>query len=57
MIDIRYAKNGGTAIAYQVLGDGPTDLVFVPDYISNLVYAWESPQWRASTSGSPSRSA
>jgi class 3 adenylate cyclase/pimeloyl-ACP methyl ester carboxylesterase len=47
MIDIRYAKNGGTAIAYQVLGDGPTDLVFVPDYISNLVYAWESPQWRS----------
>jgi class 3 adenylate cyclase/pimeloyl-ACP methyl ester carboxylesterase len=47
MIDIRYAKNGGTAIAYQVVGDGPTDLVLVPDYISNLVYAWESPQWRS----------
>jgi class 3 adenylate cyclase/pimeloyl-ACP methyl ester carboxylesterase len=47
MIDIRYAKNGGTSIAYHVVGDGPTDLVFVPDYISNLVYAWESPHWRS----------
>lgn len=46
MIDIRYAKNGGTSIAYQVVGEGPTDFVFVPDYVSNLVYAWESPQWR-----------
>jgi class 3 adenylate cyclase/pimeloyl-ACP methyl ester carboxylesterase len=47
MIDIRYAKNGGTAIAYQVVGEGPIDLVFVPDYMSNLVYAWESPHWRS----------
>src|SRR5262245_22154725 len=44
--DIRYAKNGGTSIAYQVVGDGPTDLVYVPDYVSNLVYAWESPHYR-----------
>jgi len=47
VIDIRYAKNGGTSIAYQVVGDGPIDLVYVPDYISNLVYAWESPHWRS----------
>ncbi|HEY3050664.1 MAG TPA: adenylate/guanylate cyclase domain-containing protein [Gaiellaceae bacterium] len=47
MIDIRYAKNGGTSIAYHVVGDGPMDLVFVPDYVSNLVYAWESPHWRS----------
>ena len=47
MIDIHYARNGGTAIAYQVVGDEPMDLVYVPDYISNLVYAWESPQWRS----------
>ncbi len=44
--DIRYARNGEVAIAYQVLGDGERDLVFVPDYVSNLVYAWESPYWR-----------
>jgi len=46
MPDIRYAKNGGTSIAYQIVGDGPSDLVYVPDYVSNLVYAWESPRYR-----------
>src|SRR6266550_4175574 len=44
--DIRYVKNGGVAIAYQIVGDGPADLVFVPDYTSNLVYGWEHPYWR-----------
>jgi class 3 adenylate cyclase len=45
-LDIRYARSGGVAIAYQVVGDGDTDLVYVPDYMSNLVYDWESPYWR-----------
>ena len=45
-LDIRYARSGGVSIAYQVVGDGDVDLVYVPDYISNLVYGWESPQWR-----------
>jgi len=44
--EIRYVRNGGVAIAYQVVGDGPTDLVFVPDFTSNLVYGWEHPYWR-----------
>ena len=39
-LDIRYARSGGVAIAYQVVGDGDTDLVYVPDYVSNLVYNW-----------------
>jgi class 3 adenylate cyclase len=43
--DIRYARNGGVAIAYQVVGEGETDLLYVPDYASNLVYGWESPHW------------
>jgi len=47
MPDIRYARNGGTSIAYHVVGTGPTDLVYVPDYVSNLVFAWESPLWRS----------
>ncbi len=34
------------AIAYQVVGEGERDLVFVPDYCSNLVYGWESRYWR-----------
>ena len=44
--DIRYARSEGAAIAYQVVGDGDRDLVFVPDFGSNLVYGWESPYWR-----------
>jgi class 3 adenylate cyclase len=44
---IRYAHNGGVAIAYQVVGEGEVDLVYVPDWMSNLVYGWESPRWRA----------
>jgi class 3 adenylate cyclase/pimeloyl-ACP methyl ester carboxylesterase len=44
--DIRYARNGDIAIAYQVVGRADRDLVFVPDFVSNLVYAWESPYWR-----------
>jgi class 3 adenylate cyclase/pimeloyl-ACP methyl ester carboxylesterase len=43
---IRYVRNGGVAIAYQVVGGAETDIVYVPDYVSNLVYGWESPYWR-----------
>jgi len=43
--EIRYARSSGAAIAYQVVGHGETDLVFVPDFGSNLVYAWQSPYW------------
>ncbi len=45
-LDIRYARSGGAAIAYQVVGNGPTDLVFVPEFMSNLVYGWEIRHWR-----------
>ena len=45
--EIRYADNGGVAIAYQVVGEGDIDLVYVPDWMSNLVYGWESARWRA----------
>jgi class 3 adenylate cyclase/pimeloyl-ACP methyl ester carboxylesterase len=44
--DVHYARNGDVAIAYQVVGDGDRDLVFVSDFVSNLVYFWESPYWR-----------
>jgi class 3 adenylate cyclase len=41
--EIRYARNdGGTSIAYQVIGDGQFDLLFVPEWISNIEIAWES---------------
>jgi class 3 adenylate cyclase len=41
--DTLYAKSGHVRIAYQVVGDGPFDLVFVPGFISNLDLAWEDP--------------
>ena len=44
--EIRYVRAGGIAIAYQVVGSGTTDLVYVPDYMSNLVFAWQYPRWR-----------
>ena len=42
---VRYAKSGGLNIAYQVLGDGPIDLVHVPPFISNLELQWEDPAY------------
>ena len=39
----RYARNGDVAIAYQVFGDGPVDLVFAPGYVSNIELGWSLP--------------
>jgi len=39
----RYVKSGDAHIAYQVVGDGPVDLIIVRGYISHLEVAWESP--------------
>ena len=44
--DIRYAHNGGVAIAYRVVGESEVDLVLLPDFTSNLVFWWLSPHWR-----------
>jgi class 3 adenylate cyclase len=41
--DIHYAPSGNLRIAYQVVGKGPLDLVFVPGFISNLDHYWEEP--------------
>jgi class 3 adenylate cyclase len=42
--DVRYARSGDVAVAYQALGDGPVDLVLVP-FIGNIRYAWERPEF------------
>ena len=41
----RYARSGEVNIAYQVLGGGPLDLVFVMGFVSNLDEAWTEPSW------------
>jgi class 3 adenylate cyclase len=44
--DTRYAKTpDGVHIAYQVVGDGPVDLLFVPGFASNLVWNWQLPSY------------
>jgi class 3 adenylate cyclase len=40
---IRYARSGEHHIAYQVVGDGPIDLVYVPSWISQIEHYWEEP--------------
>jgi len=42
--ETRYAKSGDVNIAYQVVGDGPTDLVYVPGWVSNVELIWEKPK-------------
>jgi len=41
--DTRYARSGDVSIAYQVVGDGPFDLVYVPGAISNIELMWDDP--------------
>jgi class 3 adenylate cyclase/pimeloyl-ACP methyl ester carboxylesterase len=39
----QYAKSGRVSIAYQVVGDGPFDLVVAPGFVSNLEVGWQEP--------------
>jgi pimeloyl-ACP methyl ester carboxylesterase len=41
--ETRYAKSGDVSIAYQVVGDGPGDLVFVSGFATHVELAWEFP--------------
>jgi DNA-binding SARP family transcriptional activator/pimeloyl-ACP methyl ester carboxylesterase len=42
---IQFARNGDTAIAYQVIGDGPVDLVFAHGWFSHAEIGWEEPRY------------
>jgi pimeloyl-ACP methyl ester carboxylesterase len=39
----RYARSGDLHIAYQVVGDAPLDLIFIPGWVSNVEECWEQP--------------
>ena len=41
----RYAKSGNVHVAYQIFGDGGIDLVFFPDFVSNIETYWEEPSF------------
>jgi pimeloyl-ACP methyl ester carboxylesterase/class 3 adenylate cyclase len=43
--ETRYASSGGINIAYQVVGNGPIDLVIVPGWVSNIEAFWEEPNY------------
>ena len=41
--ETHYARSGDVSIAYQVLGDGPFDLVWVPGFVTHVELAWQNP--------------
>jgi pimeloyl-ACP methyl ester carboxylesterase len=41
----RYAQSGDVNIAYQVIGEGPIDLVFVMGWVSNIDEFWTEPSF------------
>jgi pimeloyl-ACP methyl ester carboxylesterase len=43
---IRYARSGDVHVAYQVVGDGPVDIVFVEGSFTNRHVMWEEPSYR-----------
>ncbi len=40
--ETRYTRSGDVHIAYQVMGEGPIDLVFVPGFVSHLEAGWQN---------------
>jgi pimeloyl-ACP methyl ester carboxylesterase len=44
--ETRYAKTAdGVHVAYQVVGDGPIDMVFVMGWVTNIELMWEEPEF------------
>ena len=41
--ETRFAWNRDVSLAYQVCGQGPTDLIYLQGYCSNVDMNWESP--------------
>ena len=45
-VPIAYARSGDVRVAYQVVGDGPVDIVLVGGFVTNLHVLWENPGYR-----------
>lgn len=43
--ETRFTKNGDLAVAYQVLGDGPRDVIIVPNWFTNVEAVWDVPEF------------
>jgi pimeloyl-ACP methyl ester carboxylesterase len=39
----RYARSGEFSVAYQVVGEGPFDLVWIPSFAHHVELSWENP--------------
>jgi pimeloyl-ACP methyl ester carboxylesterase len=44
--ETRYARSDGLSIAYQVVGDGPLDLIYTGSWTNQIEHAWEWPSYR-----------
>lgn len=40
--DVHYARSGGVAVACQVVGEAPIDLIYAP-HLTNLHSLWQDP--------------
>jgi class 3 adenylate cyclase len=47
MPETQYTRSGDVNIAYQIIGDGPVDLLWIPGFAQHLELAWEEPYRRA----------
>src|SRR5689334_9553155 len=45
--ETRYVKSDDVYVAYQVVGDGPFDLLVVPGFVSNIEANWRNPDLSA----------
>jgi pimeloyl-ACP methyl ester carboxylesterase len=43
--ETRFAWHGDVSLAYQVIGGGATDLLYIPGWLSNVDVMWESPEY------------
>ena len=41
----RYAKSGDIHVAYQTFGKGPSNLVYIPGFVSHIEHYWEEPSF------------
>jgi len=42
--EVQYARIESAAVAYHVVGEGPLDLVFLPEWVNNLEMQWQDPR-------------
>ena len=42
-----YTKSGTFNIAYQIIGEGPVDIIYIPGWVSNIDMMWAEPRLAA----------